>query len=138
MTYINSKNVRKYLKTLSRIPKENMLALATDCFYMGNENTCLCGNAIREDLMKLLGIEFSDDMSDYKLGEYCENNLCDDNYNRSLQSPIPMACSKLFGGTYKEWEEIFYGVIGDNYPNLENTPLEIETAFITRLNQCVN
>jgi len=117
-TQINKQNVKNVLTTLRRIPNDTFLALGTEDFYMGSPYYCLCGNAVKQELLALVGHEYTYSDADLK-------------------------CMELFGGDYQEWKNIFSGVCfssteqfdqwGYAYPILP----EIELAFVQRLNEIV-
>lgn len=97
---VNDVDYRPYLKTLRRIPREVRQSMATREFEMGSPWTCVCGWAMRDDIIHATGID-----------------------SGANSDGVIFACTQRFGGSYEEWEAIFGGVC---YPH---NLAAIETAF---------
>lgn len=100
--------VEAYLTTLRRIPPEVRQSMATREFAISDPWSCVCGWAIREDILAATG-------------EDVEPTVTDE-----------FACSRVFGGTSDEWRAIFLGIC---YP--DNTSL-IEEAFAIAVAETVD
>lgn len=100
-------DVQRYLTTLRRIPKEVRLSMATREYDMNDPATCVCGWAIRDELLRAVGSE-----------------------NES-HGFVQNECAERFGGEVESWDAIFDGVC---YP--ERLPL-IEEAFTLAVMEAV-
>jgi hypothetical protein len=105
--------VKVYLKTLRLIPAETIRSMATRPFKMGDPAACLCGWAIRDDLLRVSG---KDTYPDDEYGDVAEG------YSDEMV--------RQFGGTWDQWEDVFRGVI-------RNERQLIEEAFAIRVSECV-
>ena|SRR6185503_3398691 len=96
-----------YLTTLRRIPDDVILSMATREFQMYDPPSCICGWAMREDLLAATGSQGGGHSG-------------------------PVRCAARFGGTEQEWGAIFGGVT-DTYGVLPR----IEMAFVRRVDEAV-
>lgn len=114
-----SAEVRRYLKTLRRIPNDVMLAVGTREFAMGEGDSCLCGWAIREKVAECR------ELADAGTLHVADVGVMGSNF-REIEK-----CVELFGGRYADWEAIYWGVVRSS-----TVPL-IEEAFTLRVMEAV-
>ena len=96
-----------YLNLLRRIPDDVIRSMATREYDMDDAMRCVCGWAVRDDLLRAIGR--------------------DDEW---LYNPVGR-CVDAFGGSLDEWDDIYHGVL-----NPERIP-DIEKAFVQRLDEAV-
>lgn len=101
--------VQGFLETLRRIPDDIVLSVMTRDLVLSEPRRCLCGWAVRESI----GRATNRDAENVPTGF------------------VPVQVSSAFGGTYDEWEAIYYGVCGRNAPY-------IERALALRIEEAVN
>lgn len=108
------KYVNQALRTLRRIPDSVILSMGTVEYSMGMPHACVCGWAIRADLLAATGTDAYDG------------------------DPRRIA-SERFGGTWEEWRAIFSGVCYDEHDDLRDFPMlpDIELAFVCRIDEAV-
>lgn len=121
-----------YLKTLRRIPKAIILDMATRKFEMNEYAACLCGWAVRDALGVAINGESPQQASDALIGAGVPG---------SWEAETNIEARRQFGGTQKEWDRVFYGVIGGT--NAYNAYVDasitaaVEEAFTRRVMECV-
>jgi hypothetical protein len=103
---------RPYERLLARLPDEVMLEIAGHEFEMCNENSCVCGWALRAVIARLEG-HYIDDVDIW--------------YADGYGGDVPGTLAKYVGGTSKAWERLFYAVTDERLP-------AVEYAFVRRLN----
>lgn len=109
---------QQYLKTLRRVPDDEILSVATREMEMTDGKTCLCGWVIREHIARITG-QAPEDVYPY-------NDAADFG---EAWSPDER-CAEFFGGSRAEWNALYEGVYK------EPAPL-IERAFVERVLECV-
>lgn len=107
-----------YLKTLRRIPRPIVQAMATRGIISSWGDVCLCGWAIREALA-------------FANGHTADEINVWDNNNPNTEFPLVVSlCQRNFGGTAYAWESIYYGIV-------RKPRRAIEEAFARRVAECV-
>ena len=101
--------VHGFLETLRRIPDDIVLSMMTLDLVLEEPSRCLCGWAVRESIARATNREASFVATEF----------------------VPEQVVREFGGTYDEWDAIYYGVCGKNAPY-------IERALALRIEEAVN
>lgn len=122
------------LKTMRRIPKEEVLDLATREFNMFDYNSCFVGWVVRDGIAKLLNGGTTPDVV----------NAVDYAPEFGYEKSVTERAAYLYGGTQREWERIYFGVIRDETDpdtleedSSDATLREVEIAFSNRLGEVV-
>ena len=118
-----SKPYLPYLKTLRRIPKDVVLAVASRHIQPDKNNFCLCGWAVREMMARFNGAPAERKRAPEGLdanGEWRD---------AALES------ARLFGGNLGEWYEVYYGIT-DSPESSGSRYADVETAFTLRVMEC--
>ena len=115
------------LDTLRHVPDRIILAVMGRDLDLNRGNVCLCGWFVRERLAEMRNVAAS---------SLCAMDAND--VTAGLWEPVYGWCSRMFGGTEDDWNEIYYGAAGmlpsgfDDDPSL--VPI-IESAFVRRVDE---
>ena len=107
-----------YLETLRRIPDDVFLAIWASDFDEQAANSCICGWALRHNLLKVTG---RDPVTD------------GDGMDDPLYTDLPsVTLAARFGGESGEWREVFTGAASEYFGP------EVELAVVDRLNEILS
>jgi hypothetical protein len=111
---------QRALTTLKRVPDDIVLATASRDIELHSGNSCLVGTFVREKFVQMSTLDF----------EHTDANSAP-NMGATYYCDVQKNAAELFGGTEKEWDFIFSGVVT---PHLHGP---IELAFVKRVDLAV-
>lgn len=113
-----------YLKLLRRVPDDIILSVATREIVPSMASSCLCGWVIREAISKMAN---KDAETTAAVGLLASTFApIDDEFHASWATIEADRLASLYGGRPADWDQIFYGICGED-------ALLIEVAFTNRV-----
>jgi hypothetical protein len=106
-----------FLATLNRVPDDIVLETATRDLELTVDVTCLCGWFARQQIGRMLGVDGDEIVGSSDLLDHDPRGFC----------------ARKFGGTDREWRELFLGVVGGPNWNEPELIAATELAFTDRV-----
>lgn len=127
----------RFYRLLQGVPDDILLSVASRDLDLDNPNACLCGWIVREAIGSLAAVD-PDTFGLYSRIVDCEVHT---QTGKSLLVPwsldrAPVICAMLYGGAYRDWSALYFGVSYQGGPR--SSLGAIEEAFTRRVREAAS